>query len=79
MKSAFLVVAINGDLVNKFALDSMLQAVNIKDYLEGVGDYQEISIYQLAIGYGSDERWVPVEPSRSEASPKPPGGSGSTS
>ncbi len=48
MKPSFLVVARNGDLVNKFEQDSMLRAANIKDFLEGFGRYQDVSIFQLS-------------------------------
>ena len=63
MRPTYVVVAKNGDLFNKFELESMVRAVNIKDYLEGLGDYQEVSVYQLALSYGCDKRWVPVESS----------------
>ena len=63
MKPAYLIVAKNGDLVNRFEMDSMLRALNIRDYLEDLGDYQQVSIYQLALSYDSDKRWVPVESS----------------
>jgi len=61
MKPLFLVVARNGDLVNEFEQDSMLKASNIKDYLEGLGDYQDIAIFQLSLNSGLDKDWVKVE------------------
>jgi hypothetical protein len=53
MKPSFLVVARNGDLVNKFEQDSMPRALNIKDYLEGLGDYQDVMIFQLPLNGGA--------------------------
>jgi hypothetical protein len=61
MKSPFLVVARNGDLVNKFEQDSMLRAVNIKDFLEGLGDYQDVSIFQLSLNSGLSRDWVKLD------------------
>jgi hypothetical protein len=58
MKPLFLVVARNGELVNKFEQDSMLKAANIKDYLEGLGDYQDVSIFQLTLNSGISKDWV---------------------
>jgi hypothetical protein len=61
MKPPFLVVARNGDLVNKFEQDSMLRAVNIKDYLEGLGDFQDVSIFQLSFNSGPRKDWVKLD------------------
>ncbi len=61
MKPPFLVVARNGDLVNKFEQDSMLRAVNLKDFLEGLGDYQEVSIFQLSLNSGQSKEWVKLD------------------
>ena len=61
MRPSFLVVARNGELVNRFELDSMLAALNIKDFLEGVGDYQEVSIFQLSLNSGTGKGWVKLD------------------
>jgi hypothetical protein len=61
MKPSFLVVARNGDLVNKFEQDSMLRASNIKDYLEGLGDYQDVMIFQLSLNSGASKEWVKLD------------------
>ena len=61
MKPSFLVVARNGDLIDKFGQDSMLSAVNIKDFLEQLGDYQEVQIFQLSLNSGADKEWVKVD------------------
>ena len=61
MKPSFLVVARNGDLVNKFEQDSMLKAVNIKDFLEGLGDYQDVAIFQLSLNSGVSKDWVKLD------------------
>jgi hypothetical protein len=49
------VVTRNGDLVNKFEQDSMLRVVNIKDFLEGLGDYHDVMIFQLFLNSGLGE------------------------
>jgi hypothetical protein len=61
VKPLFLVVARNGDLINKFEQDSMLRASNIKDYLEGLGDYQDVSIFQLSLNSGLEKDWVKID------------------
>ena len=61
MKSAFLVVAKNGDLINKFEQDSMLKAVNLKDFLEGLDDYQDVSIFTLSPHSTSSKEWVKID------------------
>jgi hypothetical protein len=58
MKPSYLVVARNGDLINKFRQDSMLRAANIKDFLESLGDYQDVSIFQLSLNSGVSKDWV---------------------
>lgn len=61
MKPSFLVVARNGDLVNKFEQDSMLRAANIKDFLEGLGDYEDVAVFQLFPNGVLDKEWVKLE------------------
>jgi hypothetical protein len=61
MKPSFLVVARNGGLINKFEQDSMLRAANIKDFLEGLGDYQDVSIFQLSLNSGVSKHWVKLD------------------
>jgi hypothetical protein len=58
MKPSFLVVARNGDLINKFEQDSMIRALNIKDFLEGLGDYPDVGVFQLAGNGGLCKEWV---------------------
>jgi hypothetical protein len=61
VKPSFLVVARNGDLVNKFEQDSMPRATNLKDYLEGLGDYQDVSIFQHPLNSGASNDWVKLD------------------
>ncbi len=61
MKPSFLVVARNGDLVNKFEQESMLMAINMKDFLEALGDYQDVSLYQLSLNSGATKDWVKLD------------------
>ena len=61
VKPSFLVVARNG-VVNKFEQASILEALNVKDYLHELGGYQEISIFfQLSLTCGSDKNWVKLD------------------
>lgn len=56
----FLVVASNGELVNKFKQASMLEAVNLKDFLEALGEYQGVEVFQHSPS-GSPTDWVKVD------------------
>lgn len=56
----FLVVASNGELVNKFKQASMLEAVNLRDYLEGLGEYKGVEVFQHTPS-GSLTDWVKVD------------------
>jgi len=55
-----MVVAKNGDLVNRFRQGSMLEALNLQDYLLGLGDYQEVSIFH-SLNSGLEKDWVIVD------------------
>lgn len=61
MKPSFLVVTRNGDLVNKFEQESMLMAINMMDFLEALGDYQDVSLYQLSLNSGATKDWVKLD------------------
>jgi len=61
VKPPFLVVAKNGDLVNKFEQDSILQAVNPRDFLEGLEDYQDVSIFQQSPNGKCSKEWVKID------------------
>ena len=61
VKPSFLVVAKNGDLINKFEQDSMLRAVNLRDFLEGLGDYQDVSIFQQSLNSTTSKEWVKMD------------------
>jgi hypothetical protein len=58
MRPSILVVARNGELVNRFGQGSMLEALNIKDFLEDTGDYQEVAVFQLLPTTGHSKEWV---------------------
>ena len=60
VKPAFLVVAKNEHGVNKFQQDSMLEAVNLRDFLDGLSIYQEVTIFQHSFSGASDDDWVKV-------------------
>ena len=56
-----MVVARNGELVNRFQQDSLLGAVNIKDFLDGFGVYQDVAIFPHSLNGGPDGEWVRLE------------------
>lgn len=60
MKPGFLVVGRNEHGVNKFQQDSMLRAVNLRDFLDGLSIYQDVTIFQHSFSGASDDDWVKV-------------------
>jgi hypothetical protein len=58
MKPALLVVARGTSALNKFEQGSLLEAINIRDFLEETGDYVEVSIFQRLPAGDTTRKWV---------------------
>jgi hypothetical protein len=58
MKPTLLVVARGTSTLNKFEQGSLLEAFNIRDFLEETGDYIEVCIFQLLSSKGPTKEWV---------------------
>jgi hypothetical protein len=58
MSQSLLVVAKSSSKLNKFAHSSLLSAINIRDFLEQTGEYDEVTIFQLRSVEGSMKEWV---------------------
>jgi len=56
-----LVVARGDSVLNKFEQDSLLMAINLKDFLDQTGQYSEISIYQLRSSNGGQREWAKLD------------------
>jgi hypothetical protein len=61
MKCNLLVVARGSSAVSKFEQSSLLEAINIRDFLEQTGDYVEVSIFQLLSAPGPVKEWVKLK------------------
>lgn len=65
MNQALLVVAKSKTSLNKFPQTSLPGALNIKDFLEQTGEYEDVSIFQLHSINGPMKEWVKlVDPDR---------------
>ncbi len=60
MTQPLLVVAKSTSKFNKFAQASLLGALNIRDFLEQTGEYDEVAIFQLKGAEGPLKEWVVV-------------------
>lgn len=56
-----LVVAKSDSALNKFEQASLMQALNLKDFLEQTGQYSEVSVYQLSAAEGPTREWVKLQ------------------
>ena len=56
-----LVVARGDSVLNKFEQDSLLRAINLKDFLEQTGQYSDVSIYQLRPTDGGRTEWAKLD------------------
>jgi hypothetical protein len=60
-----LVVAQKKSAINKFEQSSLSRAINIRDFLEQTGEYDEVTIFQLHSIDGPMKQWVKLnEPER---------------
>jgi len=61
MDIPILVVAKSALTVNKFKQQSIQGALNLKDFLEQTGEYEEVSIFQRVGAFGPMGEWVEME------------------
>jgi hypothetical protein len=60
MSQPLLVVGKSSSKLNKFEQSSFQGAVNIRDFLEQTGEYDEVTIFQLKSVQGPMKEWVAV-------------------
>ena len=58
MTQPLLVLAKSRSSSSKFEQDSLVGAVNLKDFLEQTGEFDEITIFQLKSTEGPTKEWV---------------------
>jgi hypothetical protein len=61
VNARILVVARGGSVLNRFEQASLVQALNIKDFLLETGDYEEVSIFQHSPTLGPEKEWVKLQ------------------
>jgi hypothetical protein len=61
MSQPLLVVARSATRLERFGQSSLQRAVNLKDFLEETGPYDEVSILQLRSSQGSLGEWVALK------------------
>ena len=60
MSQSLLVVAKESSKLNRFEQNSFQGAVNIRDFLEQTGEYDEVTIFQLRSAEGMMKEWVAI-------------------
>ena len=58
MTQPLLVVAKGHSKVSNFEQSSLLGAINIRDFLEQTGEFEEVAIFQLRPNEGATKEWV---------------------
>ena len=60
MSQSLLVVAKGSSKLNRFEQNSFQGAINIRDFLEQTGEYDEVTIFQLRSTEGMMKEWVAI-------------------
>ena len=63
MRSLVVVAKTSDRSVNRFPQASLLEARNLKDFLEQTGEYGEVAIYELEKSIGPLRQWAELEES----------------
>jgi hypothetical protein len=58
MRSVTVVATTARGTINKFEQPSLMEARNLKDFLEQTGDYATVGLYELEISYGPFRKWA---------------------
>jgi hypothetical protein len=61
MRQLAVVATTRGAQVNRFSKDSLLQARNLRDFLEQTGEYSKVTIYELEKTLGPLQQWAELE------------------
>ncbi|MGH9919581.1 MAG: hypothetical protein ACRD6W_12045 [Nitrososphaerales archaeon] len=63
MRSLVVVATTAGGGVNRFPQPSLVEARNLKDFLEQTGDYRSVAIFELEKSLGPLKQWGELEES----------------
>ena len=61
MSQPMLVVAKSRSRLNKFDQPSLMSAINLRDFLEETGEYDEVAILQLRSEEGLAREWITLQ------------------
>lgn len=61
MRSLVVVATTHHESVNRFPQPSLLEAKNLKAFLEQTGEYERVSIYELEESPGPIQKWAELE------------------
>lgn len=63
MRSLTVVATTSGRGVDRFAQASLIEALNLKDFLEQTGEYTSVAIFELEKSVGPLRQWAELEES----------------
>ena len=63
MRSLVVVATTSQHAINRFPQSSLVEARNLKDFLEQTGDYGSVAIYELEKSLGPLRQWAELEES----------------
>ena len=58
MRSVTVVATTFKGILNKFEQPSLMEARNLKDFLEQTGDYVSVGLYELELSSGPFRKWA---------------------
>ena len=61
MRSLIVVAATIAGTINKFPLNTFTEARNLKDFLEQIGEYGSVDIYEQEKSLGPIKQWAKLE------------------
>ena len=63
MRSLVVVAITSASAVNRFTQSSLIEARNLKDFLEETGEYRTVAIFELEKSVGPLRQWTELEES----------------
>jgi hypothetical protein len=63
MRSLVVVATTSGSAVNRFTQGSLIEARNLKDFLEQTGEYRTVAIFELEKSVGPLRQWAELQES----------------
>jgi hypothetical protein len=61
MRSLMVVATMSEHTINRFPQATLIEARNLKDFLEETGEYSGVAIYELVSSIGPLRQWAELE------------------